>query len=69
MDSVGQRDFALDILYDIAMVMLHVSRMAEELILWSSYEFGFVTFADSFATWKLSIMPQKKPRCSRAFAG
>ncbi len=59
MDSVGQRDFALDILYDIAMVMLHVSRMAEELILWSSYEFGFVTFADSFATGS-SIMPQKK---------
>ncbi len=59
MDSVGQRDFALDILYDIAMIMLHISRMAEELILWSSYEFRFITFADSFATGS-SIMPQKK---------
>lgn len=59
MDSVGQRDFALDILYDIAMIMLHISRMAEELILWSSYEFGFITFSDSFATGS-SIMPQKK---------
>lgn len=59
MDSVGQRDFALDLLYDIAMIMLHISRMAEELILWSSYEFRFVTFSDSFATGS-SIMPQKK---------
>lgn len=59
MDSVGQRDFALDILYDISMIMLHISRMAEELILWSSYEFGFITFSDSFATGS-SIMPQKK---------
>lgn len=59
MDSVGQRDFALDMLYDIAMIMLHISRMAEELILWSSYEFGFVSFSDSFATGS-SIMPQKK---------
>lgn len=59
MDSVAQRDFALDILYDIAMIMMHVSRMAEELILWSSYEFGFVAFSDSFATGS-SIMPQKK---------
>lgn len=59
MDSVGQRDFALDILYDISMIMMHVSRMAEELILWSSHEFGFVTFSDDFATGS-SIMPQKK---------
>ena len=59
MDSVGQRDFAIDILYDIAMIMLHISRMAEELILWSSYEFGFITFSDSFSTGS-SIMPQKK---------
>ncbi len=59
MDSVGQRDFALDILYNISMIMLHISRMAEELILWSSYEFKFVSFSDSFATGS-SIMPQKK---------
>ncbi|RDU66741.1 argininosuccinate lyase [Helicobacter didelphidarum] len=59
MDSVSQRDFALDILYDIAMVMLHISRIAEELIMWSSYEFGFVSFSDGFSTGS-SIMPQKK---------
>lgn len=59
MDSVSQRDFALDILYDIAMLMLHISRMAEELILWSSYEFRFISFSDSFSTGS-SIMPQKK---------
>ena len=59
MDSVAQRDFALDLLYDIAMIMMHVSRVCEELVLWSSYEFGFVQFSDSFATGS-SIMPQKK---------
>ncbi|RDU70868.1 argininosuccinate lyase [Helicobacter aurati] len=75
MDSVAQRDFALDLLYDIAMIMLHISRLAEELIIWSSYEFGFVQFADNFATGS-SIMPQKKNpdvaellrgKCGRAY--
>lgn len=59
MDSVSDRDFALDLLYEIAMVMMHVSRVAEELVLWSSYEFGFVSFADEYSTGS-SIMPQKK---------
>ncbi|RDU59350.1 argininosuccinate lyase [Helicobacter sp. MIT 14-3879] len=75
MDSVAQRDFALDLLYNIAMIMLHVSRLAEELIIWSSYEFGFVQFSDNFATGS-SIMPQKKNpdvaellrgKCGRAY--
>lgn len=59
MDSVGSRDFALDLLYNIAMVMLHISRVAEELIIWSSAEFNYVTFSDTFSTGS-SIMPQKK---------
>lgn len=59
MDSVSDRDFALDLLYDVAMIMMHISRMAEELVLWSSYEFGFVSFSDEYSTGS-SIMPQKK---------
>lgn len=59
MDSVSDRDFALDLLYEIAMVMMHISRAAEELVLWSSYEFSFVSFSDKFSTGS-SIMPQKK---------
>ncbi|MCE3046621.1 argininosuccinate lyase [Helicobacter kayseriensis] len=59
MDSVSDRDFALDMLYEIAMIMMHISRVAEELVLWSSYEFGFVSFSDEFSTGS-SIMPQKK---------
>lgn len=59
MDSVSERDFALDLLYDISMIMMHISRMAEELILWSSYEFGYISFSDEYSTGS-SIMPQKK---------
>ena len=59
MDSVSDRDFALDLLYDISMMMMHLSRFAEELILWSSYEFRFVVLSDAYATGS-SIMPQKK---------
>ncbi|RAX53923.1 argininosuccinate lyase [Helicobacter sp. 10-6591] len=59
MDSVSERDFALDMLYDIAMLMMHISRISEELILWSSTEFGFVTLSDAYSTGS-SIMPQKK---------
>lgn len=59
MDSVSERDFALDLLYAIAMIMVHTSRFSEELILWSSSEFRFITISDSFATGS-SIMPNKK---------
>lgn len=59
MDSVSERDFALDLLYAIALIMTHTSRFAEELILWSSSEFGFIGISDSFATGS-SIMPNKK---------
>ncbi|OCL87372.1 argininosuccinate lyase [Arcobacter porcinus] len=59
MDSVSNRDFALEILFNISTCMMHISRISEELILWSSYEFGFVKMSDMYATTS-SIMPQKK---------
>ena len=59
MDTVSDRDFALDLLYGIALIMMHVSRLSEELVLWSSYEFGFISLSDSYSTGS-SIMPQKK---------
>ncbi|RXJ67721.1 argininosuccinate lyase [Halarcobacter ebronensis] len=59
MDSVSDRDFALEILFNISTSMMHISRIAEELILWSSYEFQFVRMSDEYATTS-SIMPQKK---------
>ncbi|WP_198305513.1 argininosuccinate lyase [Arcobacter vandammei] len=59
MDTVSNRDFALEILFNISTTMMHISRISEELILWSSYEFGFVKMSDMYATTS-SIMPQKK---------
>lgn len=59
MDTVSDRDFALDLLYDLSMIAMHVSRIAEELVLWSSYEFKFISISDAYATGS-SIMPQKK---------
>ncbi|MDO7253093.1 argininosuccinate lyase [Helicobacter cappadocius] len=59
MDTVSERDFALDMLYDISMLLMHISRIAEELVLWSSYEFKFIALSDAYSTGS-SIMPQKK---------
>lgn len=59
MDTVSNRDFALEILFNISTTMMHISRISEELILWSSYEFQFVKMSDMYATTS-SIMPQKK---------
>lgn len=59
MDSVSDRDYMLEFLSDSAIAMMHVSRLAEELVLWSTTEFGFVELSDSFCTGS-SIMPQKK---------
>ncbi|MDW8060099.1 MAG: argininosuccinate lyase [Thermomicrobium sp.] len=58
-DAVSDRDFALEFLADLSILMAHLSRLAEELVLWSSSEFGFIEFDDEFATGS-SIMPQKK---------
>ncbi|MDR1088551.1 MAG: argininosuccinate lyase [Coriobacteriales bacterium] len=59
MDAVSDRDFACDFIYAAAMGMLHLSRICEELILWSTEEFGFITLSDEYTTGS-SIMPQKK---------
>lgn len=59
MDAVGDRDFVLEFLADAAILMMHLSRFSEELVIWSTQEFGFVIIADAFCTGS-SIMPQKK---------
>jgi len=59
LDTSSNRDFALEILFNISTTIMHISRLSEELILWSSYEFGFVKMSDEYATTS-SIMPQKK---------
>lgn len=59
MDAVSDRDFAIEFLSCAAMCMMHLSRFCEELIIWSSSEFGFVEIDDAYATGS-SIMPQKK---------
>jgi len=59
MDAVSDRDFVLEFLFDCSMVMMHLSRLAEEVVLWASQEFGFVEIPDAFCTGS-SIMPQKK---------
>jgi argininosuccinate lyase len=59
LDSVSDRDFALDYLGAAAQCSLHLSRLAEELIIWASPQFGFVKLSDAFSTGS-SIMPQKR---------
>ena len=59
LDAVSDRDFAIEFVATAALVMMHMSRFAEELVLWSSPRFGFVRLADRFCTGS-SIMPQKK---------
>ncbi len=59
LDAVSDRDFAADFLYSLAMIGIHLSRFSEDLIIWSTTEFGFIEFSDAFATGS-SLMPQKK---------
>ncbi len=59
LDAVSDRDFACEFLFALAMIGLHLSRFSEDLILWSTSEFGFITFSDAFSTGS-SLMPQKK---------
>lgn len=58
-DAVSDRDFALEFLFNSSVMMMHLSRLAEEFILWSSQEFSFCTLPDEFCSGS-SIMPQKK---------
>ncbi len=59
LDAVSDRDFILEFCGAVALMMVHLSRMAEELVLWASQHFGFVDLGDAFCTGS-SIMPQKK---------
>lgn len=59
LDAVADRDFAIEFLADASLLMMHLSRMSEELILWTSAQFGFIRLPDRFCTGS-SIMPQKK---------
>jgi argininosuccinate lyase len=59
MDAVSDRDFAAEFIFACALIQTHLSRLAEELVLWSSSEFDFIRLADSFSTGS-SIMPQKR---------
>ena len=72
MDAVGSRDGALEFLAAGAIAMVHLSRLAEELVLWSTSEFGFIELADAYSTGS-SLMPQKKnpdvPELVRGKAG
>jgi argininosuccinate lyase len=72
LDAVSDRDFAIEFLAAAALLMMHVSRLAEELVLWMSPRFGFVRLPDRFTTGS-SIMPQKKnpdvPELARGKSG
>ena len=59
LDAVSDRDFLIEFVSACALVMVHLSRMSEELVLWSSAQFGFVSLSDAYCTGS-SIMPQKK---------
>jgi argininosuccinate lyase len=59
LDAVSDRDFVAETLFDLALLGVHLSRMGEELVIWSSEEFGFAVLDDAFATGS-SMLPQKK---------
>lgn len=59
MDAVSDRDFVAEFIFDASLLMMHMSRFCEDLILWSGEEFGFIALSDAFTTGS-SIMPQKK---------
>ncbi len=59
LDGVSDRDFVAEFIFDASLIMMHLSRFCEELVLWSSMEFGFVEMDDAYSTGS-SIMPQKK---------
>lgn len=58
-DAVSDRDYLVELLADLSLAMTHLSRFAEEIILWSSWEFGYIKLSDAYTTGS-SIMPQKK---------
>lgn len=68
LDAVSDRDFGIEFNAAASLIMMHLSRMSEEMILWTSAQFKFVNIPDRFCTGS-SIMPQKKKsRCSRTYS-
>ncbi len=59
LDGVSDRDFCVELLSAVSIIMMHLSRLSEEIVLWTSWEFGFIELSDEFTTGS-SIMPQKK---------
>jgi argininosuccinate lyase len=59
LDGVSDRDFCVELLSDISIIMMHLSRISEEIVLWSSWEFKFIELSEGYSTGS-SIMPQKK---------
>lgn len=59
LDGVSDRDFVCELAFDLSLIMMHLSRFSEEIILWSSHEFSFIELDDAYSTGS-SIMPQKK---------
>lgn len=68
LDGVSDRDFCMELANAIAIIMVHLSRLSEEIIMWCSWEFKFVELDDAYATGS-SIMPQKKIQILRNWYG
>ncbi len=68
LDAVSDRDFALEFLSCASILSVHLSRLAEELVIWASAQFGFVSFTDAFSTGS-SMMPQKRNPDALSFCG
>ena len=64
LDSVSDRDFAIELASCLSIVMMHLSRFSEEIILWCTSEFSFIELDDAYSTGS-SIMPQRKTRCEQ----
>ncbi|MEX2624856.1 MAG: argininosuccinate lyase [Acidimicrobiia bacterium] len=69
LDAVGSRDLVAEFVFDVTQAMVHLSRLAEELVLWSSSEFGWVTFSDSLATGSSALPHKKNPDIAELVRG
>ena len=69
MDAVSDRDFAIEFVSACALIMMHLSRLSEELVIWSSSEFGFITHVRCVHDRLVDHAAEKEPRRGRAHAG
>ena len=68
MDAISDRDFAVELLAALSLVAMHLSRLSEDVILWASSEFKFITISDAFTTGVVAHAAEEKSRCGRADA-